>query len=182
MSQWQRIKSFFIGIFLLLFAVVMLTIPEEEYDVITIIIALMMIVYGLRLLFYYGTMAKHMVGGKSILYEAIIILDLGLFTISLSSTVSNPYIILFYLLTIYAFTGVIDILRAFEAKNNGARSWRFKFFSGIVMVVFAILLVVLSIAFKQREILLDGFCISLAYAAIVRIVNAFRKTAIVYIQ
>ena len=114
----------------------------------------------------------------------LIILDLGLFTLSMAATVSasEPYIILFYLLNIYAFAGVISIMRSFEEKNNGLRSWKRKLFSGIFMILYSVTLVVLSIAFKDYVILKYGYCISLVYAAFVRIMTAFKKTAVVYIQ
>lgn len=184
MSLLQRVKNIVYAALMLLFAWIMLTISEDDYDIIATIIAISMLIFGVRLLYFYGSMARHMVGGKIMLYEAIIILDLGLFTLSMAATVSasEPYIILFYLLNIYAFAGVISIMRSFEEKNNGLRSWKRKLFSGIFMILYSVTLVVLSIAFKDYVILKYGYCISLVYAAFVRIMTAFKKTAVVYIQ
>lgn len=184
MSRFQRIKSIVIGLLMLFLSYFILSGSENDYDIIALIIALSMIIFGLRLLVFYCSMSRHMIGGKIILYEAIIILDLGIFTVSMATAVSESesYIILFYLLNIYAFAGVIGILRAFEAKNNGLQTWKRKLFRGIFMVVYSIALAVLTIVFKDKMILKYGYCISLAYAACVRIVEAFRKTAIVYIS
>lgn len=180
MSHLQRIRSVISGISLLLLSLLLLLLPKEYYVIITGIISLMLLFYGTRQLIYYLRMARHMVGGKIILYEAIIILDLGLFTYSLYDDKSIT--ILIYLLVIYAFSGFVDILRSFEEKNNGSRRWKRKLITGIIMVIFALALVIIGIIMRDTVILKYGFCISLVYAAGRRIANGFRKTSIVYIQ
>lgn len=180
MSHFQRIKAVISGVLLLLFALILLVLPEDYYSILAFIISIMLIVYGLRQLIYYLKMARHMVGGKIILYKAIIILDLGLFTSSLYD--DHSVTILIYLLAIYAFTGFVDILRAFEAKNTGSKTWKRKLIFGIIMVVFALVLVVLGMIMQDVPILVIGFCISLVFIAARKFSAAFRKTAIVYIQ
>lgn len=138
-----------------------------------------MFVYGIRLLIYYFSMARHMVGGKSTLYQAIIVLDLGLFTGSMISM--SDYIVTIYLLSIFAFSGVIDILRSLEAKKNGA-SWRMKFITGCISVIMALALVVTGLVLRNTTYLVYGYCFTLVYSGIMRIVASFRKTAMVYIQ
>lgn len=138
-----------------------------------------MFVYGIRLLIYYFSMARHMVGGKSTLYQAIIVLDLGLFTGSMISM--SDYIVTIYLLSIFAFSGVIDILRSLEAKKNGA-SWRMKFITGCISVIMALALVVTGLVQRNTTYLVYGYCFTLVYSGIMRIVASFRKTAMVYIQ
>ena len=121
-----------------------------------------------------------MVGGKTSLYQAIIILDLALFTGSIASM--NSFTILFYLLGVYAFSGFVDILRAFEAKRVGSHSWKVKFAFGCVSVIFALVMLILGVILDAKDILAYGFAISLIYSAAMRIINACRKSAIVYIQ
>ena len=180
MSRFQRIRSFIIGVLILLFSLLLLLLPKDSYGTITIIIALILLFYGARQLIYYLRMARHMVGGKIILYEAIIILDLGLFTYSLYDDKSLT--ILVFLLIIYAFTGFVDILRAFEEKKNGSRHWIRKLLTGSAMVIFALALVIIALILKNTLILKYGFCLSGAYAGVKRITSAFKKTAIIYIQ
>lgn len=180
MSRFQRIKAIVIGILLLLSSLLILIVPEEYYLLFTFIISIMLIVYAVRKLFYYFRMARHMVGGKAILYEAIIILDFGLFTSSLYD--DHSLTILIYLLVIFIFTGFVDILRAFEAKKTGAKNWKFKFLTGLIMVIFALALVIVGLIFRNTAILKYGFCISVLFAAFRRFRVAFSKTAIVYIQ
>lgn len=180
MSSFQRIKSIILAVLMILYALVMLLIPEEAYDIITAIVSISLLVYGIKLMFYYFSMARHMVGGKIVLYEAVIILDLALFTFTMISMSSFTLII--YLLGIYSFTGVIDILRAIEAKKNGAKSWRLKLLTGVISVVFVMIMAVLGLVFMNTNILVYSYSISLTYTAVIKIITACRKTAIVYIQ
>ena len=117
MSFFQRFKSILTGIVMLLFVALLWLLPKDAYYVAAGVLGLALLVYGFRLLWYYFTMARHMVGGKSILYQSVIVIDLGLFSSSLMSVSSA--MVIFYLLAIYAFTGAIAILRAFEAKKFG---------------------------------------------------------------
>lgn len=180
MSSFQRIKSIALGILMILFALVMFLIPEEGYDTVTVLISLSLMLYGVKLLYFYFSMARHMIGGKIMLYQAIIVLDLSLFTMSMASM--SSFTIIIYLLGIFGFAGAIDILRAFEAKSNGYKHWKLKFLTGCICVVFVIIMAVLGLIFKNTAILVYGYCISLLYSGVVRIVTALRKTAMVYIQ
>lgn len=179
MSRFQRIKNIILGLIMIGFAVLIISIPEEGFLSVVVVIGLLLLLYGFRLLWYYFTMARHMVGGKSSLYQAVIIIDLALFTGSIASM--NSFIIMFYLLGVFAFTGVIDILRAFETKRFGG-AWKGKFFTGCVLVLFAVLMLILGVIQGDKTILVYGFAVSVIYAGLMRIITAFRKTAIIYIQ
>lgn len=180
MSYFQRIKSFVRGFFTLLLALVLFIFPEKGIYIVAAILTLMLFVYGFRQMVFYFSMARHMVGGKSTLYRGIIALDIALF---LSSSVAfSDYIVMFYLIFFYGFSGFIDVLRAFEAKNNGASLLSSKLITGVLSVLFAIALFVTGIIIGDKEVVVFGYCLMLVYSAVVRIVTTFRKTAIVYIQ
>ena len=180
MSKFQRVKSFRAGVALLLLILILLAVPESGLSIVALILSLSLIFYGFRMLWYYAKMARHMVGGKTFLYQSIIVLDFALFTFSLIR-ISTVWIMI-YLMGIFAFSGAIDILRALEAKKNSAPSWRLKFISGCISVAATIALFIIGIIFREQTILVYGYCINLGYAAVMRFVNAFRRTAIVYIQ
>jgi uncharacterized membrane protein HdeD (DUF308 family) len=179
MSFFQRFKSILSGILMLLFVVLLLLLPDKAYYLVAGVLGLLLTIYGLRLLWYYLTMARHMVGGKTILYQSVIVIDFGLLGSTLMSVSSA--MVIFYLLGIYAFTGGISVLRAFEAKKYGG-AWKLKLITGIIGLGLAVALVVLGFAFGLTQYLVYGFCLSIAYSAVVRIVSAFRPTAMVYIQ
>ena len=180
MSYFQRIKNVVIGIFMILFAILLLFAPKYSYPLIAIIVSALVFVYGFRLLIYYFRMARYMVGGKSTLCQAVIILDLALFTSTMAFM--GDIFIMIYLLGIYAFAGFVDILRAIEAIRMKASNWKLKFITGLISVLFAVSLVVAGAIKGNLEIIVYGYCFSLFYSAVVRIATAFKRTAIVYIQ
>ena len=177
MSGGQRIKNVLIGILIILGAVILIAFPEEGIIITASILSLSLFVYGIKTLIYYITMTRHMVGGRIMLYLAVVVLDLGMFTMMLTN-IPKMYIAL-YLVVVYAFSGAIDILRALEAKKYQAPSWRLSLISGIISVVIAILCIVFI---GSTNMIVYLYSAGLIYSAIARIITAFRKTAIVYIQ
>ncbi|MBR1481844.1 MAG: hypothetical protein IJ598_02620 [Ruminococcus sp.] len=180
MSYFQRIKSLLTGILFLLVALFLYLVPKEGYSIVTGILSISMLVYGFRLLWFYLTMSRHMVGGKSCLYQAIIVIDVALFTSTIAFM--NSVIVVFYLTAAYAFTGLIDILRAVEAKKIGAPNWKWKFVYGITKIILTALLVIFGLFHGKIEYLVYGYCLNLSIAAVSKIIQAFRRTSIVYIQ
>lgn len=169
------------GILILLAALVFFLMPEETYILIPPILGISLLFYGIHQLWYYFQMAKHMVGGKSVLFRGIISIDIALFTSSISS-MNSRIIVLIYLLGIYAFTGVVDVLRAVEAKNNGSAGWQLKLSRGIIGLIFTVALLIIGFIIGRTDIFVYGYCFSLAYSAVMRFIAAFKKTAVVYIQ
>ena len=177
MSSGQRIKNVLIGIAIILGALILIAFPEEGIIITASILSLSLFIYGIKTLIYYVTMARHMVGGRIMLYLAVVVLDLGMFTMMLTN-IPKIYIVL-YLVVVYAFAGVVSILRALEAKRYQAPMWKLSLISGIINVVIAILCIIFM---RSTNMIVYLYCAGLIYSAIVRIVTAFRETAIVYIQ
>ena len=174
----MRIKSCITGVIILAFAVFLVLVHEDSYLLIPILLGLSILLYGIKLLWYYLRMARYMVGGKSFLYQAIFVMDFGVFTLSIIG-LNNRIIVLIYLLGIYAFTGVVDVLRALEAKGVGATGWKLKLFRGISGLLFVVALFIIGFVVGRTDIFIYGFCFSLAYSAIIRIITAFRRSAVV---
>ncbi len=177
MSSGQRIKNILIGIAIILGALILIAFPEEGIILTASILSISLFIYGIKTLIYYVTMARHMVGGRIMLYLAVVVLDLGMFTMMLTN-IPKIYIVL-YLVVVYAFAGVVSILRALEAKRYQAPMWKLSLISGIINVVIAILCIIFM---RSTNMIVYLYCAGLIYSAIVRIVTAFRETAIVYIQ
>jgi hypothetical protein len=180
MTAFQKIKNIVIAIFMLIGSAIIFWVPEDGITLIVLILSISLIINGLRNIIYYFTMARHMVGGRSILYTGVIIFDLGVFSLSVSDN-SDRFVIL-YMLIIHMFSGLVDILRALESKRMSAPSWRFKFSSGVVNIAIAIAAFVSGYMFKSLTLIAYIYSAGLIYSAISRIITAFRKTAIVYIQ
>ena len=177
MSKLQRINSFVIGVLMILFCVLLVLDPKNNYIFIVAALAIVMMVGAIKMLWYYFTTAKLMVGGRKILYQGIIYLDLALFTWSLNN-VPMIYVIL-YLVAMNAFAGIVDMGLAINAKKANAPSWKLKFSAGVVELGMAILCLIFI---RSTNIVVWVFAIGVAYSGLVKIIDAFRKTEVVYIQ
>ena len=150
---------------------------QAVYPFVVLFLGLTMMLAGLRSFIYYFTMARHMVGGRIVLYRAIIVIDMALFTLTLTDV--PPVFVVLYLAGIHGFAGFVDILRARESKRLQGGSWKLIFVHGLVNVIIA----ALCLAFIGTESVAAGiYSLGLAYSGIIRIVQAFRRTAVVYIQ
>jgi hypothetical protein len=177
MSKLQRVNSFVTGTLMILFAGLLVLDPKNNFILIVAALSIFMMLGAIKMLWYYFTTAKLMVGGRRILYQGIIYLDLALFTWSLND-VPMIYIIL-YLIAINAFAGVVDMGLAINAKKSNAPSWRLKFSAGVVELGMAILCMVFI---RSTNIVVWVYALGVAYSGLVRIIDAFRKTEVVYIQ
>lgn len=176
MTKWQRIKSVFLGLISLVFSIVLILDHNIGFPLIMIVFGVSMVIYGVYSLVYYFMLARHMVGGKYPLYIGIIMLDFGMFSLTIFDK-SRMYVIL-YLIVCNVFSGVVDILRAHEARSyQGA--WKLKLARGIVSVLTAI---ACCVFIKSDSILVYIYAAGLISSSCTRIITAFRRSAIVYIS
>ena len=177
MSKSQRALNLLVGIFMIPMAILLAYSPGDGYDTIMAVLSIGLLAGGIRSLYYYFTMARHMVDGERSLYIGIIVLDFGIFTASLNEV---PYFyVLLYLLGIHLFAGIVDIWAALNSKKLGAASWRLKLSSGLINVIISVLCLVFI---GQRNTAVYIYCAGMIYSGIMRIITAFRRTAMVYIQ
>lgn len=177
MSKVQRIRAVLVAILMLFCALILFLFGENGYGIVVLILGLSLLIYSIRMLVYYLSMARYMVGGRLILYLGVILLDLALFVGGLSD-IPKVYIML-YMVAGYLFSGAVDILRALESKRMGAKSWRMKTMTGAVNVIIALICL---FNIRRGDVVVDIYALGLVYSAIMRVISAFRKTAIVYIQ
>ena len=175
MKLHKRILHILIGLGLILVAVLLGLLGEAGPEVIALILGISMIAYGIRCFIAYFTKYRHMVGGRSQLYNGILTLDLGLLMISTFS--KYTFVILLYLLGIRLLTGGIDLMRSLESKKNGS-PWVIKMISAFISLATVILGI---IYFGDPEIVVDIYCISLLISAIEHFITAFRKSKAVTI-
>ena len=180
MTKMQRVKQVLSALLMMGCCFILIREPELGYAIVALILSVSLLLYAIRCLIYYFTMARHMVGGASILYKGIIVLDLAIFTLCM---VDDPHMyIMLYLLGMHAFAGVMDILLAMEARRFGAPAWKQSLGSGIVNLAIAISAVVVVLFLHSTTDLVYIYAGCLFYSACSQFVSAFQKTAIVYIQ
>lgn len=177
MTKLQRIKEICIGLIIIFGALIMMFFPKESYVLIVMILALWFAFRGLGSIWYYITMARYMVGGRESLFMGVIWFDFGVITGSLTGV--PHYYVLLYLIAIHGFSGVVRILRTFEARRNGSSNWKLKLAHGIIDIAMALICIVFI---RQLSVTVIIYCIGLMYSAMMRIITACRRSALVVIQ
>ena len=175
MKKLARIKNLLIGIIMITFVVVLLTWPQIGTPMIMMVFGIGLLIYGIYSLVFYFTMAIHMVGGKTIFFRGILLLDLGVFM--LAAYQGSDRLIFLYLMVLLAASGAIDLVRALEFRKQGA-SWKLRAICGVASIV---IMIVGFIYRKNPNTMVYVFCLALLSAAINRIATVFRKTAVIYI-
>ena len=177
MTKLQRIKEIAIALIMFFGAFVMMFYPKESYPLIVIILAFWFVAIGIGSIWYYFTMARYMVGGRESLFMGVIWFDFGVLTGSLTSV--PHYYVLMYLIGIHGFSGVVRVLRTLETKRTGSHNWKLKLVHGIIDITMALLCIVFI---KQLNITGIIFGIGVMYSAVMRIVTACRRTALIVIE
>ncbi len=177
MSRGQRIRTFLIGLITIIGAIFLIRYRSFAYELILFVLAIGFMCTGINLLLYYIFMAKNMVDGKVIFYKGIILFNFGVMSSSITN-VPKIYILL-YLAVIHAFSGLIEMLRAKEAKSYGAKSWRLKMIHGLVNIMMAAFCIIFV---KHQNTAIYIYCIGLIYSGLMRIGSAFRRTTFMFIR
>ncbi|MCR4589487.1 MAG: hypothetical protein K5668_01535 [Lachnospiraceae bacterium] len=178
MTLFQRARNLIVGVVMLIVAVVFIIDPSDSaYLFVIFALSLGLTIYGLKNIIFYFTMARHMVGGKIMLVQGVIIFDLALLTGSLSD-VPKIYVLL-YLVIVHAFSGIIEILRAMEARRAVSGPWRMKFSHGVMNCLLAL---ACFIFIRQTHTALIIYSLGLLYSAIMRIADTFRRTTFILIE
>lgn len=176
MTKLQRIADLILGLLMIACGFILLLEPKGGLLVVAFVLGLAVSLYGVRKLVYYITMARFMTGGLSVLFIAIIAIDIGVFAVAV---IDSPQLaIALYLVCYNVLTGVLSIARGIESKLFGS-PWVLNIAHGLVNIALA----ALCIAFENvDEAIILIFCIGLFYNAGVRVVSAFKPTEIIYIQ
>lgn len=180
MSRFGRIMNVIAALFMIAIAVLMFLLDAiHGLKLVLLVIQAGMTLRGLQAIVYYFSMARHMVGGKNVLFRGMIFLDLGILA---STLFEHPAIYtLIYISLLHVFTGAVSVLRANESRKIGT-SWRLKMAYGITYILLAVIVVTCGIAFGRLRIAVWVYSIGLIYSSILRIASSFRQTEIVYIQ
>ena len=180
MTRTKRLINILQGLVMIALALGLAAFPTESLPIVLGLIGLGMTINGIRSLMYYFSMAKHMVGGKTVLYRGIIFLDIGILTSSLADAPGRSLII--YIAAVCVFTGMVALLRAREEKTWGSRRWIWKMIYGAIYILIAAAVLVCGFVWNIPEVAVDAYALGLIWSAAGRIASAFRRSAIVYIQ
>ena len=177
MGKARRVFNVLTGLFVILFGLFMFSGQDQAYKAMLFFLEIAMIIRGVRLLVYYNSMARHMVGGKIILYEGIFFLDVGLLFINIDDL---PWMyVMMYLVIGLAISGVVDLLRANEIRLLESGHWKYQTFTGIVKITATI---ISFASIKYPFILVNVYSFGVIHSGVAKIVSAVRPGAIVYIE
>ena len=177
MSKYNRIKNIAAGIGIIILSIFMFAFPDTGYYMATIIFGVVLLIDGIKQMIYFLSMGIHMIGGKVILYRALITIDLSFFILSIKG-IGQRYMMVYFIIY-YFFAGMIIIFRAYESRKAEAVFWKWKLITGIIKVTISIMCIVNN---NSEDIMLYLMCFGLVVSAIARIGMALKKTAIIYIQ
>ena len=173
MGRSQRIGTFFRGLMMLITSIALCLYPDEAYPVVASLLGLSFLIAGIRRFIYYMTMARHMVGGRMVLYLSLLLIDLGIFTLSI---VDVPLIyVMVYLFCIHGLTGVTEVLRAMEVKRMEG-PWKRKMIHAVISIAFTVACLT---SIRNSNLVVFIYSAGLFYSALTLIVTAFRNTGIV---
>ena len=177
MTKARRIGNVVTGLFIFGLGAVLALDPSHTYKVVILVLGITLLFSGVRSLVYYFTMARHMVDGQNVLYRAVIVLDIGMFSLSLANI---PFVfVILYLAAIHGFSGFVDILRARETRRLQAGAWKLIFSHGLINMFMAVQCLIFL---GTPAVAVEIYALGLMYSGVMRIIQAFRKTAVVYIQ
>ena len=158
MSTLQRIEYSLAGLVRVLFGIFMIYKPFESYVPIARILVAVLVLMGLRNLLYYVLMARHMVGGKMILFIGMLFMDFGIFSYSL---VERPKLFLIsYLIVSHFFWGSLNIIKAVVEKEI-TPTWRRDCMQGILHML--IMAAAIRYASSVRRLVIL-FCAGIIYS------------------
>ena len=180
MTKKQRVGTFFFGIIQILAAVLFFLDPKGGLRIAISLLGFSMTIRGLQGILYYLSMARHMVGGKIVLYRGLIYLDLGLFTSSLAA--HQRIYLMMYLAGINAFAALVNILRSLEDKRVGAATWKYQAMTAGASALAAVAVVVGGVFMRSVTLVVYIYAIGVLYKGCFRIASVFRRTEILFIQ
>lgn len=176
MTTLQKLANVFISLLMIAFGAILLLNPAEEALVVALLaLAFVLMFYGIHMLFDYLTLSRHMVSGKVMLYIGIITLDMGVFSLSIYH--ASKTVVLLYLLGCHAITGATSIARAIESRMHDS-PWKLMLSQGIVSIV---ILIACLRNMNNPTALIYILSAWLFYSALMRLVNTFKSTEIIYI-
>lgn len=180
MTKIQRVKSFLGGLVTVLFGGILYWVPFMGVDLISLVVTVSLLVLGLKNLLFYAAMSRHMVGGKYSLFAGIILTDLGVCALMIKNF--PPVYIMIYLLLIHSFYGATDIMVALRARRLKSKSWRIKLFTGLGNLTLGVLAIIFGFTGEDIFSVIYIYALGVVYTGIMRMANAFRRTAVPYIQ
>lgn len=172
-------KSFknFKSLLLILIGILIFVLPSpDDFLTVCYLVGTIITAKGLIKFIYYLTSARHMIGGGKIFINSFLLMDLGL--LAFLVLLIKLSLGLYYIVGILGIYGFIDIIRSFELKKYGYKTWFFKLIMGLLIIAVGVICPIFS---KDQDMILLIASIACVLLGIVGIVKSFTKSMVEYI-
>ena len=176
MTKTQKFLTILVSVFYLLCAFLILCRPVDGYRAVVFILDIALLVMGFSQLIYFFTMARHKVGGLTVLYKSIFLIDMGILIMSYKD--SPKKIVMIYLIVLIGIQAAIDIMNAIKGIKIKSDAWKTKLLKGLLSVA-VIITCICNINSTETAAII--FAIGLIIEAIAGIVQCFKNTQMLYV-
>lgn len=180
MTKPGRALNLITGLLMIGVGVLLVLLPGKGLYAVAIIISTVISLRGFQKLWYYFTMARFMVGGRYALYQGILYLDAGLLTAAMAD--NQPLPLILYIAGMQAFAGAVDVLRSIDTRKLGSSRWKYQLAYGLFEIALAAAVAVSGLYYHSTLLAVFAYAAGVVLTGINRIINAFRKSTVVYIQ
>lgn len=180
MSSFKRITNILVALVMIAAAIGLTLYTEVAMPFMLAFIGIGFTIKGLSTLLYYYSTARFMVGGKTVLYRGIILLEFGLFTSSLADH-PGPFVIM-YLAAVNLYSGVVQLLRVIETFRLKSRRWIFILLHSLFYFAMGFGVIYAGLVQGRTDIAAYAYSLGITASALNRIRMSFARTDIVYIQ
>ena len=151
--------------------------PDIAYQVLALGVGMTLVYYGIRYIIYYITNAQHMVGGKWFMLIGIIMFDMGTFVTAVFDRAQ--VFMLIYIIAAHLVATILGAIRTVGDRKDNNPRWKIS----MAQCIAGFIQVTLTLIFINHSIIpIYLYCIYAIYSAVLMIISAFKKTAIVYVQ
>ena len=177
MSKLERILNLGLAAFMVYLSILVFSSPLFGYMLILCVIQVALLLRGIGNLVYYFRMTRYMVGGKLLFYKGVLLIDMGIFSSMLLMV--PTYYILLYMLAGILIAGAVTLLHAFESRQYGSRQWKSRMVIGLIHVAACGIGLVYI---RNLSLLMWIYGLDILVMALERVLTAFKRTAVIYVQ
>lgn len=172
-KSFKNLKS----LLLILIGIIVFALPSpDDFLIVCYMVGTVITAKGFIKLIYYLTSARYMIGGGKIFINSFLLMDLGLlaFLVLLIKLSLGVY----YIVGMLGIYGCIDIIRSFEFKKYGYKTWFFKLIQGLLIIAVGVICPIFA---KDQNMVLFIFSIACVVFGIGGIINSFTRSTVEYI-
>ena len=177
MTKVRRIFKIIGAVLLIHIALFLMLIPQIALQLIAVMFSVILIFYGLKFILFYLSHASHMVYGKWFILLGLLLFDIGVFASLMQN--QSKLITIVYIAGAHLVGAILRLIRAVGNKKDNNPGWIIDCMQSIGNFIQVAVCIIFS---QYVEVPVFIYCSGLIYSAILQIIQACKRTAIVYVQ